>query len=204
MAYIFSAFIFSVSANLDNVVIGIAFGVNQIKLSWASNLLIAMITSVGTYLSMTIGKYAAAYLSANTANLLGSGMIIAMGLYFFVRSLFVMLKNRKVREVAVKNMEDMLDYATESDQNANGSISLREAMFLGFGLTMNNLGTGIAASAAGVDIKLTVLFTFVLSFLFVMVGHTLGKKVLGRVLGHLAPMLSGLLLVLLGLFQFLY
>ena len=43
-----SAVIFSMSSNLDNFVIGIAFGIKKIKIGFLPNLLIALITVAGT------------------------------------------------------------------------------------------------------------------------------------------------------------
>ena len=56
-----SAVIFSMSSNLDNFVIGIAFGIKKIKIGFLPNLLIALITVAGTVASMYAGKIVSMY-----------------------------------------------------------------------------------------------------------------------------------------------
>jgi len=51
LALFISALTFSLSSNLDNMVIGIAYGINKVRIGIISNLIIAFITSTGTFLS---------------------------------------------------------------------------------------------------------------------------------------------------------
>jgi putative Mn2+ efflux pump MntP len=53
----------ALASNLDNLGIGISFGIRSIKISTVSNGIIAGITMAGTYLSMTIGELISRYIS---------------------------------------------------------------------------------------------------------------------------------------------
>ena len=81
-----SAVIFSMSSNLDNFVIGLAFGIKKIKIGFLPNLLIALITVTGTVASMYVGKIAASFLPRALTDLLGASIIILLGLYFVLQS----------------------------------------------------------------------------------------------------------------------
>ncbi len=202
MTLFISALIFSLSSNLDNLVIGIAYGVKKIKIGLFPNLIIAIITSIGTLLSMYLGFYIAKFLSTSFANKLGAFIIIVLGLYFVCQSITKSINKNISKELALKDINDMVVYAEHSDLDKSGDISIKEAIFIAFGLTFNNLGTGIAASITGVNIKITVICTFILSLITIVFGETIGTHVLGKVLGKYAPLFSGILLIVLGVIEF--
>ena len=97
----------------------------------------------------------------------------------------------------------MIEYAEKSDLDNSGDINIKEALLVAFGLTFNNLGTGVAASITGVSIQFTVISTFILSILTIIFGEAIGNHVLGKFLGKYAPLISGILLIILGIIEFL-
>ncbi|URZ04869.1 manganese efflux pump [Clostridium felsineum] len=203
MILVFSALLFSISSNLDNVVVGMAYGLKKIKIGLLPNLLIAIITSIGTFLSMSIGKYISVFLSKDVANILGSVIIIILGIYFVIASIPNLKRNNLSKSLAVKDVKDMAKYAEESDLDNSGDINIKEAILIAVGLTFNNLGTGVAASITGVNIEFTVVFTFALSILTILFGEYIGNHVLGRFFGKYTPLVSGILFILLGIIEIL-
>lgn len=202
MILIFSALLFSLSSNLDNVVVGTAYGIKKITIGIVPNIIIAAVTSTGTFLSMSIGAYISKFLPHYVANGLGAVVIAILGLYFVTQSLIKFKNKIKSKELALKGIDDMIEYAEKSDGDNSGDINIREALLVAFGLTFNNLGTGVAASITGVSIQLTVLFTFILSILTIIFGQCIGNHVLGKFLGKYAPLFSGILLIVLGIIEF--
>ncbi|MCR1898958.1 manganese efflux pump [Irregularibacter muris] len=198
MKIILPALLFSISACLDNVVVGIAYGIKKIKIGISVNIMIACITTLGTFLSMVFGTYISKLFPPFVANLLGGGMIVFLGIYFIVESLVKLERNTPARTMALKDIEDMKNYARKSDADCSGHIDMKESIFVALGLTLNNIGTGIAASITGVNIHITLVATFVLSILTIMLGRGMGNRVLGRFFGKYAPLIAGALLVLLG------
>lgn len=203
MALLLSALLFSLSSNLDNVVVGTAYGLKKIKIGIITNLIIAIITSAGTFLSMYLGVYISKFLPHYIANSFGAGTIIILGGYFVIQSTIKLINNKNSKELALKDIDDMIEYAEKSDLDKSGDINIKEAVFVAFALTFNNLGTGVAASITGVSIQFTVIFTFILSLLSIMLGETIGNNVLGNFLGKYAPLISGMLLIILGIIEFL-
>jgi putative Mn2+ efflux pump MntP len=57
-----SAIIYILSSNLDNVVVGIAYGIKKIKIGLVANLILSIITCTGTVLSMSFGIYISKFL----------------------------------------------------------------------------------------------------------------------------------------------
>lgn len=202
MSLILSALLFSLSSNLDNLVIGTAYGVKKIKIGIIANLIIAVVTSTGTFLSMSVGSYISRFLPSSVANGLGAVVIVILGVYFVTQSIVKLGNNTKAKDLALKNITDMIEYAEKSDLDNSGDISIKEALLVAFGLTFNNLGTGVAASVTGVNIQLTVISTFILSILTIIFGESIGNHVLGEFFGKYAPLFSGILLVILGIIEF--
>lgn len=50
-----SIFLLSISANIDNLIIGIAYGVKKTKINMRCNIIIALSTFIATFLSMSLG-----------------------------------------------------------------------------------------------------------------------------------------------------
>ncbi len=203
MSLILSALLFSLSSNLDNVVVGIAYGIKKIKIGIIANLIIAIVTTTGTFLSMSVGNYISKFLSPSISDVLGSVVIIILGFYFVTQSVIKLAKNTKTNKLSLKNITDMIEYAEKSDLDNSGDINMKEALIVAFGLTFNNLGTGVAASITGVSIEFTVIATFILSIFTIMFGESIGNHLLGKFLGKYAPLFSGILLIILGIIEFL-
>jgi putative sporulation protein YtaF len=201
MTLILSALLFSLSSNIDNVVVGTAYGIKKIKIGITANLLIAFITSTCTFLSMSVGKYISKFLSHSVANSLGAWAIIILGTYFVTQSIIKLISNTKPKELALKDIVDMIEYAEKSDLDNSGDINMKEAILVAFGLTFNNLGTGVAASITGVSIHITVITTFIFSILTIIFGEAVGNHILGKFLGKFAPLISGILLIMLGIIE---
>ncbi|WP_297420998.1 manganese efflux pump [Clostridium sp.] len=202
MALILSAILYSLSSNLDNLVVGIAYGIKKINIGIIPNLIIATITSIGTLLSMSLGLYISKFLPISITNTLGAIIIIFLGVYFFIQSILNLINNNKAKDLALKNINEMIEYAEKSDLDNSGSINAKEASFVAFGLTFNNLGTGLAASITGVNIEVTVISTFIFSILIISLGKSLGNHILGKFCGKYAPLFSGILLIVLGIIEF--
>lgn len=201
MALLLSALLYSLSANLDNIIIGIAYGIKNIKIGISKILLISIITSLGTLISMIIGKTISNFLPLSITNILGGLIIIMLGLYFLLQSIINLIKKTKVKKSSINNISEAIEYAKSSDKDNSGDLDCKEACIVAIGLMINNLGTGLAASITGVNIEFTVLFTFILSMFLLLLGHTIGNNVIGKVCGKYAPLLSGLLLIVLGIIE---
>lgn len=153
---------------------------------------------------MYLGAYIAKFFSVSFANKLGASIIIILGLYFIFQFVFKSINKNTSKELALKDINDMIGYAEASDLDKSGDISIKEAIFIAFGLTFNNLGTGIAASITAVNIKITVIFTFILSFITIILGELIGTNIFGKVVGKYAPLFSGILLFILGVIELFY
>nr|WP_081580441.1 sporulation membrane protein YtaF [Gottschalkia acidurici] len=196
-----SVFLFSLSANIDGLTVGLAYGIKDIEISYKSNILIAIITSIGTFVSMTIGLFARKFIPIEILSIIGCIILILIGLSIIISS----LKNKEERTKDIKNEDitytEILKKPQKADKDNSGYIDTREAFTLGLALSLNNFGLGVGASATGINIYLTTIFTFILSILCIIIGVKIGRKYLSKSLRKYADLISGIVIIFLGLYE---
>lgn len=213
--HILSILLLALSSNLDNVGVGTAYGTGKITIPFSSNIIIALITSTGTWLSMLVGETISTTLNLKLAGYLGASIIIAVGFWVLFSETGIIRKKRysnlseahhashiSRKYAFFKKIHAILDNPIVADADFSGHIDLREGVLLGFALTMNNLANGVGAGLIGLDPGLTTLFTGILSIVTIWVGVAMGD--LGsHWLGKLAGPISGMLLILIGVIELL-
>ncbi|MBE9013057.1 sporulation membrane protein YtaF [Pseudanabaenaceae cyanobacterium LEGE 13415] len=228
MTHLFSSFVLCFSSNVDNFAVAVAYGVKRLRIGWLSNVLIALVSALGTLLSLSVGAAIERYLPNPVANLIGSAMLITIGFWGIWDTLEREKKRnrakiRQIRRSMVAAGVDMayiphMDARAESidplsyesylenpeiaDVDRSGEIDVKEAIALSFGLTINNLGTGVGAGISGLNIAFTTLLTFMVSILAVLVGYLLGEQFTTKMTGISAGVLSGVMIIALGVYEY--
>ena len=118
-----------------------------------------------------------------------------------IKSLINLKTPKKSAPLSLKPITEMVDYAVKSDKDKSGDISIREAAIIGIGLAINNISIGIGVGLAEVNIPLTVIFTFIISIITILIGEKIGESLPGKFLGNYAPLISGFLLLILGIIE---
>lgn len=199
-----SVFLFAISANIDSFAVGIAYGIKKIEIRFLSNVLIALIGAVGTYLSMRIGLTLSEFLSVSFANAIGCSVLILMGIWAVMGYFVNRSKKHKKSCASHSNCKRVLDEPELLDKDDSKTLDVKESSALAFALLVNNLGLGLGASITGLNIYITVLFTFVFSIFSMILGSLLGKTYLSKLLGESAPLVSGIVIVFLGIYEYFY
>ena len=78
---------------------------------------------------MYIGKILSHIISYNTANILGSSIIILLGIFFFIKNVIELNKNKE---------DNISKYALESDKDNSHYIDIKESIGVGLSLAINN------------------------------------------------------------------
>ncbi|MCI8478721.1 MAG: sporulation protein [Oscillospiraceae bacterium] len=174
--------LFTMACNLDTILLSMGYAVKGIHIARGSMWIIAVVTTAVTWLSLWLGDVVAALFSTGTSRLLGGLLLAGIGLWFildFLRSL-----GEEKQETATSGFTDFW-----------GCLSLAAA------LAVNNAGIGVAAGVAGIGLWTATAGNFLVTLFALHLGRFLGLRMAGRFLGRYALPLSGLLLVLLGLWQ---
>lgn len=192
-----SLLVFVISANVDNFTVGIAYGIRKIQFGCLSNLIIAGVTAAGTFLSMTIGTGIERVLPGAVANAAGSLMLVGIGLWI-LGSWFREGERRRKRE---NRLGRVMRDPESADRDHSGIITARESLPLALALTVNNFGLGVGASITGLAPAAATAGAFVCSLLAIAAGSRLGAGRLAGRTGRYATMISGLLILGMGVYE---
>ncbi len=208
MVYFLSIFILCLAPNLDNMVIGLAYGARKINVPFKSNFAIALFSGIATLLSSLLGSALANYIPSYTGNIIGGSIVGTMGLYTIISHL---IKNKKDTGNKHQNgnqyiveLRAVMDDPGIADKDYSGDISLKESILLGIALAVNCLGTGFGAGMTGVNIAVLTTAVIVFSLTTISLGAVIGRRWAAKFLGDQATILSGLLLLAVGIYQILF
>ena len=202
---ILAILLFVFSSSFDIFTVSIAYGLKNIKINLSSNLVIAIISSLGTFLSMELGTALTSILPEKSAAIIGGVILLILGIYFiydYYKELKVN-KSIKICEYA-KSPICILDKPEIADIDKSGTIEFKESFMLSIALALNNIGLGIGASVAGLNIVLTTLITFIFSIIIIPLGLYCSRKLLNNKLGEKGSLISGILLIILAIMTILY
>lgn len=190
METIFASILLSLSTNIDNFAVAVAYRVQNLTISFRGSLLIALLSGISTYASMSLGDWLNHFIAPSMAQELGSGVLIMIGCV-------------TIWQLLLKPSENSLSIPRNSNDDVPESLSLKEALLLGLALTLTNFGTGVSAGIVHLNILLTSGLSFLSSLLLIGGGAWLGQLVTSQFSGSRLEWLSGALLIALGLYEFL-
>lgn len=201
--HILASIVFAFIANIDNFTVGIAYGIKRIKIDIYSNLMIALITGIGTFFSMSIGLIISKNIGVFSSSIIGGVILVSIGIYFIWDS--IPKKNNRVKDTSTEedynNYFQLLESPEKADVDKSGHIDIKEAITLALALSLNNLGLGIGASISGLNIFIITIFTFIFSIITIYIGYILGDSYLSKILGKYATMVSGIVIIILGIYE---
>ncbi|WP_042476751.1 manganese efflux pump MntP [Bacillus ndiopicus] len=173
-----------IAVNLDNLGISLAYGIKRIKIPIISNAIIAILSMIVTYVAVTIGEALIDYISVYLANLLGSLLLCAIGVW-------TLLSSRFVKAGCVKPF----------GKDKNSILSLKEAITIGLVLSANCFATGIAIGANDITTIWVVISIGVFSFITIAIGSHFGMLLTKTFIGRYSTAISGWLLIAIGIFE---
>lgn len=221
--HILSITLISISSNTDSFAVAIAYGIKRVRISIGANLLIAIVSSLGTFLSMSVGEMISGYLPKSTASMLGSGVLISIGIFGLWQAIHREWKRRQLKQARQQQSFSVSSYFyqlqslnTQDDKLPDRSMQsspkdikimlkylrMKQAIPLAFSLTINNIGGGIGAGISGLNATLTTATTFALAILAIVSGSILGRKIARRMTESWASLLSSSLIIAIGLYEY--
>lgn len=189
--------LFGISASLDALLVGVSYGLRGVRIQLLQNLFISLVALLGTCLSVGLGGFLTSLLPPVVCSCAGSLILMFLGLYYIAKWTMAVLQDRTA------------DHFSDSKESALISadrslcLTAAEVFFLSITLSANNLGIGLSASIAGLALIPAATATCICSILFLYLGNRLGESRLMQLIGNLADPISGALLIILSLFQFL-
>ncbi|GGH12580.1 sporulation membrane protein YtaF [Paenibacillus segetis] len=191
--------VIGLASNLDNAGVGIAYGVRKIRIPWYSNLAISTISFLATLMSGLFGNWISTYIHPWVGQFIGTVVIVGVGIWVLLQPFIE--KKHAPKESDTNSFTRLLRNPEEADKDSSKSISLPESILLGAALAMNALAGGFNAGITNLDIWYTSLSVGVFSFLLLLLCAGFGKKYAAERFGNTATVVSGLLLIVIGLNQ---
>lgn len=197
--HLISSFLFAVSVNIDSFIVGMSYGIKKSDISLLKSTIISLVTLTGTVIAILMGTEISRFLPASITLAIGCTLLIGLGMYYILKSSCFYFSN-KLKAAELKSNELSTDLSNESPVK-NSLLTAKEGFFLGLALSINNFGMGIGASMTGLKLLPTAVASLFVSVVFLYGGNVIGKTKMPRISDQTADILSGLILVGLGIYE---
>ena len=195
----FASLLFGISASLDALLVGIGYGIRGTRIKLWQNLVISLITLLGTCLSVGLGHRLVRLLPGVIGDYAGSLILILLFLYYIGKWTISFLRGDSGETASENPGHEMV---SASVSIAFPCLKLTEVLILSLTLSLNNLSAGLSASLAGLTLLPAAVSTLACSVLFLFAGNRLGRNPVLQLAGKGAEPISGGLLIGLGVMQF--
>lgn len=199
--YFLSILVFSVAVTCDGLIIGLSYGARKIKINFMSNLIVGIISCLGTMIGMYAGQLFDIFLVESVTTCLGSVLLFLFGLYMFYQAIYKQITARRQKKTLITNTADL---AEAFDKDHSKTIELKEAVMLGLFLCINNIGLGVGASLTGLNILLTSITCLILSIIFIEFGCRLTYNYLSEKTVQYAEYIASLMIMLLAIYELFF
>ncbi|OPA76174.1 sporulation membrane protein YtaF [Paenibacillus selenitireducens] len=195
---------FAVSSSIDNLGVGISYGIRGIRIGFLANLIIAIICFLFSGAGILFGQWLSKVLPGIFPILVGAFLLFIIGIRII---LLALPRNKKHRdsnvdrnETSATNFKEILENPEIADRDKSGEIGMGEAVILGVALSANAVTSGLSAGLLGLSPLAISLTAAIGSFITVWAGVALGRKVasirIGRLtLGQFSTVLSGVIIL---------
>lgn len=212
-----NSLVLALSSSIDSLGIGITYGIKNTKISVLAKLVLFIISFSISVLSVWFGDLIKTIFSDFVTKLLGNMILIAMGLFVcfqairkdFCASTLIHDYDEKIDSFFIDFLGitiKIIKNPRNSDLDSSNSIDAKEALFLGFALSLDCFCIGSCGSVLGIHSFLFPLFISIFQLVFLSVGNILGKSLhgLSNLPDNVWSIISGILLVLIGLVRFVF
>lgn len=199
---------FAVSSSLDNLGVGMSYGLRNIRIGLFSNFFIAVICFLFSLGGIVFGQWIATILPGVLPALLATFILVIIGIRIILlaspRKKPVTSPGKGNQAVQAGGVEGILKNPELADVDQSGEIGLGEALILGIALSANALTNGLSAGLIGLSPIAISLSAAIGSFLTVWWGVALGRKVTSfRIgsftIGQFSTVLSGAIILLIAI-----
>jgi putative sporulation protein YtaF len=200
-----SPLLLSISTNIATLSVSLSYGIKKIHLSKLNTILLAIVGSISTFISMYIGKLILPLIDIRTSNIFGAILLSYIGISFIVE--YIRLEKKHAGYDTSFYYESSLKYKNILedpdivDSDKSNSIDIKECLNLSLALSINNICTNFAASITGVSISLSVFFCFITCIIFSYLSHFNRNIFISRWLIKYSNLISGILLIVFGIYE---
>ncbi|MBI0578568.1 sporulation membrane protein YtaF [Neobacillus cucumis] len=200
---------FAASSSIDNLGIGISYGVRKIRIGIGANILMAIICYLMSLAGITFGIWVSRILPGIFPVVIGGLLLLIIGIRIILLA--------APRKNAIKDHEGYDGQSTSiktviknpelADVDQSGEIGWGEAMLLGVALSSNALTNGLGAGLLGLSPHAISLTAAIGSLISVWAGVKLGFKLSAvrigpYTLGQFGTIISGIIIIIIAITAF--
>ena len=178
----------ALSASIDALSLGITYGIKKTKMSKTANTIIFMIVFCCSTIAILVGHFLSLLFSPIFSILLGSSLLIMLGLYNIYKG--------------IKKSNTFADF----DIDNSNYIDTNEAIAIGLAVAVDASCVSMGAGIIGYISFILPVFMGLFHTFFVNCGNFVAKSVVERlnVPSNVLSIISGILLVFIGVFRILF
>lgn len=210
-----SLLILALSVSIDSFGIGITYGIRNTKICRTSKIILFMISILITTLSVHIGGILNEIFSENFTKWIGACFLVLMGLWIIYQAIspkkeeeILQVPSPTVYEFMIRFLGITIQIIRNpmfSDLDHSKKIDWKEAIYLGFCLSIDSICIGICSSMIGCPSYLFPILVATFQLLFLSLGRIFGEKLrcVSRLPENIWSTLSGVLLICIGISRFM-
>jgi putative sporulation protein YtaF len=154
---------------------------------------------------MYFGKLILHLFQRSLGNIFGAILLSFIGVYFIVEYIRLETKHAGYDtsyyfEPPIK-YKSILENPNIVDSDKSNHIDVWECLKLSFALILNNLCACFAASITGVSISLSVFFNFIITVVSVYLGYFNSNIYISKWFNKYSNLISGVILIILGIYE---
>jgi len=208
VASLLSSLLLVLATSLDGFSAGVAYGLRRVSFPWQNRAVVAAISIGMMGIGMGLGRAAGSFFPVRWARLAGGLMLILLGAWMVLRGIAPGKHGRfeaKIWSWRVPSLGlvvQILREPIDADLDASGTISLVEAVWLGFALSIDALAAGFCANLGmGLPSYLPIPVGIV-NWIFIGCGIYAGG-LFHREKMPLMAALPGMILMIIGVWRFI-
>jgi putative Mn2+ efflux pump MntP len=175
--------------SIDNMGVRIAYSVGGIKVLTLKNILISFMAFAVSFLSALSGDIISHFLDKDICSILSMLLLSFMGLKLILQPYSKKRKDAKSER----------EYAVGSEDGK--ALSYKEAISIGIALAVDDIGGSVSVGLVGYNPFMVGLAFFIVSYLIFFGGNYLIKYLSKLTMGNKTTIVSGLILIVLGISQ---
>lgn len=165
--------------SIDNAGIGIAYSISGKKIPILKNLLISLMAFTVSFVSSLSGSIISHFLNENVCTFISVFLLVFMG-------------SRMIYQSFRKNDKDLEKYSI---------ISNKEAITVGIALAIDDVGSSVSSGLIGYSSFMVSMPYFIISFIIFSLTNYGSRFVRNLNIGKKATIISGFLMILMGILQ---
>lgn len=188
----FTIFILALTLSADDFSVGVAYGLNKIRLPFKKLVIMVLGSATSTYGIMLLGSFAFTSLPSNITSWLSATVLGVIGC--------------KMLYTGWKGKNDNVKSVNEDSMDSNNLrvVSFWETYLVGLGLGVDDFAQALGLSLAGFPVVLTVCVLEVSEMIMILFGNFLALKGLSKKISGKLSIIPGVILLLVALYQIVY